>query len=54
MEGLESVTRARIDSELGELEEKLQSEAKKLGPQAEKAVREASEKLDGFLKKKKN
>ena len=53
MEGLEGVTRARLDSELGKLEEKLQGEAKKLGPEAEKAVREASEKLDGFLKKKK-
>jgi hypothetical protein len=52
MEGLESVARAQIDSELGKLEVELQGEAKKLGPEAEKAVREASEKLDGFLKKK--
>ncbi len=52
LDGLEGVTRARIDAEFGKLEEKLQGEAKKLGPEAEKAVREASEKLDSFLKKK--
>jgi len=54
VKGLEGVTRAQVDAELGKLEEKAQGEAKKLGPEAEKAVREASEKLDGFLKKKKN
>jgi hypothetical protein len=53
VEGLEGVTRARLDAEFGKLAEKLQGEAKKLGPEAEKAVREASEKLDGFFKKKK-
>lgn len=52
VEGLEGVTRARLDAELGKLEDKLQGEAKKLGPEAENAVREASKKLDGFLKKK--
>lgn len=49
---LEKVARAQLDAELGKLEEKLQGEAKKLGPQAEKALQEASQKLDAFLKKK--
>ena len=58
VDDLEAEARARIAKELGGLEEKLNEQAKKLGPEAERALQKASEelggKLDGLLKKKKN
>jgi AsmA-like protein len=57
MDGLEGAARARVDEELGKVESKLEEQAKKLGPEAEKALQDASGKLggklDGLLKKKK-
>ena len=55
MDDLEGSARVLVDEELGKLEEKLQQ---KLGPGADKALKEASDaivvKLDGLLKKKKD
>jgi hypothetical protein len=57
MDGLSDVARVRIDAELGKLEGGLREQAKKLGPEAEKALDEASGKLgeaiDGLLDKNK-
>lgn len=57
MDGLSDVARLQIGEELGKLESGLREQAKKLGPEAEKALDEASGKLDkaldGFLDKKK-
>jgi hypothetical protein len=58
MDGLSDVARVRIDSELGKLESGLREQSKKIGPEAEKALDEASgklgEALDGLLDKNKN
>jgi hypothetical protein len=57
VEDLEAQARGRIARELGGLEEKLEEQAKKLGPEAERALQKASEelggKLDDLLNKKK-
>ena len=57
MDGLSDVARAGIEEELGKLESGLREHAKKLGPEAEKALDEASgkldEALDGLFDKKK-
>jgi hypothetical protein len=58
LDNLEGTARVLVDEELGKLEGKLQEEAKKLGPEAEKALKEAGDalggQLDGLLKKKKD
>lgn len=58
MDGLSDVARGRVDAELGKLEGGLREQAKKLGPEAEKALDEASGKLneaiDGLLEKDKS
>lgn len=50
---LEDVARTRIAEQLGEVEGELQQQARKLGPEAEKALQEASDKLGGLLNKDK-
>lgn len=57
VDALEGVARERVDQELGKVESRLEEQAKKLGPEAEKALQDASKKLDGKLDgllKKKN
>lgn len=58
MDGLEDVARARIGQELDGLEGGLREQAKKLGPEAEKALEQAGDKLgetlDGLLDGKKD
>ena len=57
MDGLKDLTRAQVEQDLGNLENDVREQAKKLGPEAEQAVDEASGKLDkaldGLLDKKK-
>jgi len=57
MDGLSDVARLHLGEELGKVESGLREQAKKLGPEAEKALDEASGKLDkaldGLLDKKK-
>lgn len=56
LDGLEGLAQVRVAEELGKVEKTLQEQAQKLGPEAEKALKAASEelggKLDGLLKKK--
>lgn len=58
LDDLEALAHNRLTSELGSLEDKLSEHAKKLGPEAEKALQKASGelggKLDGLLQKKKD
>lgn len=58
MDGLEGSARVLLGTELGKLDEKLQEQAEKLGPEAQKALKKASAELggqlDGLLKKKKD
>jgi hypothetical protein len=49
MDGLKGVARVSIGAELGKFESGLREQAKKLGPEAEKALDEASGKLDKAL-----
>lgn len=57
MDGLRDVARGRIERELGALEGGLREQAKKLGPEAEKALEKAGDELnqalDGLLDKDK-
>jgi len=53
LEDLKGTTRERLDAELGKLEDGLREQARKLGPEAEKALQEASDGLGGLFDKKK-
>jgi len=49
MSGLEDTAHVRVQQELGKVEAKLQKQADELGPEASKALKEASDKLGGKL-----
>lgn len=52
-EALKGVARTRVAEELGKVEDQLQEQARKLGPEAEKALQQASDRLGGLLDKEK-
>jgi hypothetical protein len=49
LDGIEDLAHARANEEIDELEGRLQEKAKELGPEAEKAVEGATNKLKGLL-----